>query len=99
MITNQAYDYEAEKLLYQLYFEIALLKNRVEAASPLVRGNCEEQLRLLLEKYKLAEDNLKAIRSAREGFHSEQAPVHDCLQELRYLLASIGRWIWVQTAG
>jgi hypothetical protein len=99
MITNQAYEYEAEKLLYQFYHEIALLKNRVEAASPCVRGNCEEQLRALLEQYKLAEAHVQAIRAARDGVQTELGPVSDCLQELHYLLASVGRWIWVQTAG
>jgi len=99
MIVNETHDYGAEKLLYQLYFEISLLKSRVEAASPLERAKCKDQLRSLLDEYKLVEAQVGAMREPGDEIRTEKIRVaNNCLQELQDDLASVGRWIWIQTA-
>lgn len=99
MIANEAPDYEAEKLLYQLYYEIMLLKSRVNAANPLERAKCKDQLKSLHDQYKLVEAQVLAIREARDELQiKHSATAINCLQELQELLASVGHWIWIQTA-
>lgn len=99
MIANEAYEYEAEKLLYQQYFEISMLRSRVEAASPLEGAKCKDQLRSLLDQYKLAEAQVGAMRELGDEIQIGQITLaNNRLQELQDGLASVGRWIWIQTA-
>lgn len=99
MIANEISKYEAEKLLYQLYFEISLLKNRVDAANTLERAKCKDQIRSLLEQYRLVEAQVQAMIEAGDEIQLDEFyMVINCLKELRDLLASVGRWIWIQTA-
>ena len=99
MIVNEAPDYEAEKLLYQLYHEITILKSRVDEACPVEMKKCKDQLRPLLKQYKFLEAQVEAIKEARDEHQAEQYSMAiDCLRELQALLASTGHWILIQTA-
>ena len=99
MIVNEAPNYEAEKLLYQLYHEIAILKGRVDAACPAEMAKCKDQLRPLLKQYKLLEAQVEAIKKARDEPQAEQYTLAmNHLRELQELLAATGHWILIQTA-
>lgn len=99
MIANEVHDYKAEKLLYQQYFDISMLKSRVEAASPLERAKCKNQLRSLLDEYKLVEAQVGAMREPGDEIRTEEIRMaNNGLQELQDDLDSVGHWIWIQTA-
>jgi len=99
MIVNEAPKYEAEKLLYQLYHEITILKSRVDATRPFEMAKCKDQLRHLLKQYKLLEAQVEAIKEARDEHQAEQYTLAmNHLRELQALLASTGHWILIQTA-
>ena len=90
---------EIELQLMPLFFEINVLKFRVEESRPEVRARYRDLLISLCSQYNFVETQVRKLKEAQDEAWEEQLMVikHN-LQELQDKFNQVGQWIYLQTA-
>jgi hypothetical protein len=90
---------EIEIQLMPLFYEINVLKFRVEESRPEVRARYRDLLTNLSSQYNFVETQVRKLKEAQDEAWEEQLTVitHN-LQELQEKFNQVGQWIYLQTA-
>jgi hypothetical protein len=90
---------EIEIQLMPLFYEINVLKFRVEESRPEVRARYRDLLTNLSSQYNFVETQVRKLREAQDEAWEEQLTVITRnLQELQEKFNQVGQWIYLQTA-
>jgi hypothetical protein len=99
MVTKKIDLREIEIQLMPLFYEINVLKFRVEESCPEVRARYRDPLITLSSQYNFVETQVRKLKEAQDEVWEEQLTVieHN-LQELQEKFNQVGQWIYLQTA-
>jgi hypothetical protein len=91
--------HEIEIQLMPLFYEINVLKFRVEESRPEVRARYRDLLANLSSQYNFVETQVRKLKEAQDEAWEEQLTVITRnLQELQEKYNQVGQWIYLQTA-
>ena len=99
MIAREARVQLLERNLYPLYFELSVLKRRVEDASLGGHGECFQEMRTLIAKYRSVEAMVQALRESGEhAFEERFAAAEKQVNDLARYISAQSPWIMMQMA-
>jgi hypothetical protein len=99
MVAREAKVLALEKNLYPLYFEISVLKRRVDDVHPSGGGECCRELRALVAQYRSVEAMVQKLKeSSDQVFEESFAAVERTVEELVRQVSALSPWIMMQLA-
>jgi hypothetical protein len=99
MIVREAKVQLLERNLYPLYFEINVLKRRVEDANLGGGGECCQEMRDLIAQYRSVEAMVQGLRESSEiAFEERFAAVEKQINDLARYVSSQSPWIMMKVS-
>jgi len=97
MVAREAKVMALEKNLYPLYFELSVLKRRVEDANLGGGGECCQALRALIAQYRSVDALVQTLKeSSDQAFEERFAAVERRVEELIQRVSAQNPWIMMQ---
>jgi chromosome segregation ATPase len=98
MITRKTDLREIERQLNPLYYEISMLKFRVEESGPKVSTLYRSQVSSMSAQYKFLEAQVQNLKAEKDIPEEQILRAEKNLRELQKTLNTIGQWIFMETA-
>ena len=99
MIVREAKVQLLERSLYPLYFEINVLKRRVEDANLGRSNDCCQEMRTLIARYRSVEAMVQGLRESSEiAFEERFSAVEKQINDLARYVSAQSPWIMMQVA-
>lgn len=99
MVSKEAKVLGLERRLYPLYFEIRVLKRRVEDRNPGSAGECCQEMRALLDQYRSVETMIQGLKVCGEqAFEKNFVAAERQVKDLVQSVAAQSPWIMMKVA-
>lgn len=99
MVAREAKVLDLERKLYPLYFEIRVLKRRVEDRNPGGAGECCQEMQTLLEQYRSVEALIQKLKGCGEqAFEKNYMAAERQVKDLVQYVAAQSPWIMMKVA-